>query len=366
MAQPISAYEQQRLDNIAANNAVLASLGLGGSGAVLLPTGKRYNAKKPIAKKKVAPPPATKKREASEPISPGRKSPRLSRSTSTAADFIDAEDVPLLSRQIPAHTDRVEKPSDIFGEIPGFPVGSAWDMRAECCADLVHRATVAGIVGLPTEGCYSIVLNGGYADDVDHGDLLTYTGSGGRSLKGTASNPKNLRTGPATHDQTLDGKEGRYNAALHKSCETGKPVRVVRGYKLDSQWAPLGLEFGGQHNYRYDGLCAHACSLVSRPWTSLPPPTCPPLASPSYADASPPGVVTYCRQGREGLVGCGVGGVQSLEVCAEAPSWPAGTSGRGGAGGGERGRGWDKQRRLGCRVSKTQPAACMLAPASII
>ena len=63
-----------------------------------------------------------------------------------------------------------------------------------------------------------------------------------------------LRTGPATHDQTIYGKEGRYNAALHKSSETGHPVRVVRGYKLDSRWAPLGVEYGGEINYRYDGL----------------------------------------------------------------------------------------------------------------
>lgn len=124
-------------------------------------------------------------------------------------------------------------------------------MRAQCCADLVHRATVVGSV---EAGCFSIVLNGGYSDDVDRGDVLTYTGSGGRSLKGAVSNLKNLRTGPATHDQTLEGNEGRYNAALHKSWQTGLPVRVVRGHRLDSLWAPLGLDYGGMHNYRYDGL----------------------------------------------------------------------------------------------------------------
>jgi hypothetical protein len=30
----------------------------------------------------------------------------------------------------------------------------------------------------------SIVLSGGYEDDVDNGDEFTYTGSGGRELKG--------------------------------------------------------------------------------------------------------------------------------------------------------------------------------------
>jgi hypothetical protein len=30
----------------------------------------------------------------------------------------------------------------------------------------------------------SLVLSGGYEDDVDNGDEFTYTGSGGRELKG--------------------------------------------------------------------------------------------------------------------------------------------------------------------------------------
>ena len=80
--------------------------------------------------------------------------------------------------------------------------------------------------------------------------VCVHAGSGGRSLKGTKGNPKNLRTGPQTKDQTLEGNEGRYNAALHKSFETKRPVRVVRGYKLASKWAPVGLDFGGECNYR--------------------------------------------------------------------------------------------------------------------
>jgi hypothetical protein len=73
---------------------------------------------------------------------------------------------------------------------------------------------------------------GGYSDDVDYGVSFTYTGEGialalnkicvidiiqiqgGRDLKGTRSNPKNLRTGPQTKDQVLE----RGNLALAKSC----------------------------------------------------------------------------------------------------------------------------------------------------
>ena len=257
MADDLSDYEKQRLANIASNRRVLESLGLGAVGGGgqcrLTPSPKQ---KTPIKKKRRPSSPMSSIDEDNK--SHCRKSPRLSGS---ANEHVSCEEVASYRTFKP---EKVEKPADIFGEVQGFPVGSCWEMRAECCADLVHRATVAGIVGTPEAGCYSIVLNGGYPDDVDDGDVLTYTGSGGRSLKGTAANPKNLRTGPATHDQTLEGKEGRYNAALYKSYETGRPVRVVRGYKLDSKWAPLGIDFGGEANYRYDGLYT-----VEKAWHGL-------------------------------------------------------------------------------------------------
>ncbi len=240
MSEALLTYEQQRLKNIEANNSFLREIGLSEAAILLRPPAREKV-------KKRAPVPAKRKAHELTPPPEGRRSRRLS------LDPVAIEVSPVSLTAI-ERAPAVEKPPDIFGEIGGFPCGSAWETRADCCADLVHRATVAGIVGTPEAGCYSIVLNGGYADDVDHGELLTYTGSGGRSLKGTAANPKNLRTGPATHDQTLAGKEGRYNASLHKSFETGEPVRVVRGYKLESAWAPLGIEYGGRHNYRYDGL----------------------------------------------------------------------------------------------------------------
>lgn len=245
MAQ-LSAYELQRLANIEENNAKLRALGLADS--ILAPPVRRPKAvrKKPKVKRNQP--------SASAPDTVlacrRRKSPRLLGAPSGPSEdaeggVVEADDEEVAYER-PA---KQEKPPDKFGHIEGFLVGSGWEMRTGACEDLVHRATVAGIVGTPERGCFSIVLNGGYADDVDHGDALTYTGSGGRNLKGTASNPKNLRTGPATKDQTLEGKEGRYNAALHKTFELGEPVRVLRGYKLDSPWAPLGLDCGGDCNY---------------------------------------------------------------------------------------------------------------------
>ena len=62
----------------------------------------------------------------------------------------------------------------------------------------------------------------------------------------------------------MEGNEGKMNRSLRKSLETGKPVRVVRGFKLESKYAPLGIDYGGDTNYRYDGLYR-----VVKMWTSV-------------------------------------------------------------------------------------------------
>ncbi|BEJ16483.1 hypothetical protein CspHIS471_0510880 [Cutaneotrichosporon sp. HIS471] len=138
-----------------------------------------------------------------------------------------------------------------FGNIPGIEVGTWWASRMDCSTNAVHAPTVAGISGNAELGAWSVALSGGYPDDVDLGDAFTYTGSGGRDLKGTRDKPKNLRTAPQTFDQSF---ENSYNAALKTSAETKNPVRVIRGFKLDSPYAPA-------EGYRYDGLY-----VVERAW----------------------------------------------------------------------------------------------------
>ena len=101
---------------------------------------------------------------------------------------------------------------------------------------------MAGIHG-GLEGAFSLALSGGYEDDVDLGDCFTYTGEGGRALNGTKAKPKNLRTAPQSKDQTLT----KGNLALSLNVSSRQPVRVIRGYKLPTEFAP---EFG----YRYDGM----------------------------------------------------------------------------------------------------------------
>lgn len=135
------------------------------------------------------------------------------------------------------------KRDNTFGAISGISVGTSWLTRLECSQDGIHRPTVAGIHGSEQEGCYSLALSGGYEDDIDLGDSFTYTGEGGRDLKGTKANPKNLRTAPQSKDQALT----KGNLALTKNVENGRPVRVIRGYKLAGIYAP-------EEGYRYDGL----------------------------------------------------------------------------------------------------------------
>ncbi|XP_014673331.1 PREDICTED: E3 ubiquitin-protein ligase UHRF1-like [Priapulus caudatus] len=145
-------------------------------------------------------------------------------------------------------------PPNHWGPVPGVEVGMMWKFRVQASEVGVHRPHVAGIHGRETEGAYSIVLSGGYEDDVDRGDEFTYTGSGGRDLSG------NKRTAEQSSDQMLT----RMNMALAKNCnakvdakngakatnwQAGKPVRVVRNCKgrKHSKYAPT-------EGNRYDGI----------------------------------------------------------------------------------------------------------------
>ncbi|KAM3968509.1 E3 ubiquitin-protein ligase UHRF1 [Aphomia sociella] len=147
-------------------------------------------------------------------------------------------------------------PANHFGPIPGIEVGMCWRFRIQLSETGVHRPPVSGIHGRDVEGAYSIVLSGGYEDDVDYGNEFTYTGSGGRDLSG------NKRTAEQSCDQTLT----RENKALARNCamkqineeggdagdnwRNGKPVRVVRSYKMLKHFP----KYAPQEGIRYDGI----------------------------------------------------------------------------------------------------------------
>lgn len=121
----------------------------------------------------------------------------------------------------------------VFGELDGHPEGEWFESRKSLAASGVHRPLQAGICGSPNEGAESIILSGGYEDDIDNGDIIIYTGHGGRDPS----------SGAQVEDQTLT----RQNLALVKNKELGLPVRVVRGYEHPSEFSP-------KTGYRYDGL----------------------------------------------------------------------------------------------------------------
>ncbi|KAE8800743.1 hypothetical protein D1007_23746 [Hordeum vulgare] len=127
----------------------------------------------------------------------------------------------------------------IVGPVPGVFVGDVFNYRAELIVVGLHSATQAGIGYVPashlSEGhpvATSIVSSGAYLDDHDNGDVLLYTGSGGRPRNGG--------------DHSSDQEFQRGNLALAYSCKYGVEVRVIRCHECDaSPSAKL---------YVYDGL----------------------------------------------------------------------------------------------------------------
>ncbi len=117
----------------------------------------------------------------------------------------------------------------IVGNVPGTVIGEQFSNRKALTAARIHNYNQQGI---SSDGL-SIVLSGGYVDDVDEGEQVLYTGEGKRDLK----------TGRQYADQEF--KKG--NLALARNYTLGNPIRVTRGYGLDSPFAPA-------EGYRYDGL----------------------------------------------------------------------------------------------------------------
>lgn len=121
----------------------------------------------------------------------------------------------------------------VFGDINGVYEGQIFKNRLELSFSKVHKPTQAGISGSQNEGADSIVISGGYEDDEDYGDIIIYTGHGGRKDGSTK--------------QVVDQELIRGNMALALNVKTGLPVRVIRGSHKGSVFSP-------KEGYRYDGL----------------------------------------------------------------------------------------------------------------
>jgi predicted restriction endonuclease len=124
---------------------------------------------------------------------------------------------------------------EFYGVIEGVQPGTVFDNRRELHDAGVHRPLQAGICGTAARGgAESIVVSGGYKDDEDYGDVIIYTGHGGRDPN----------TGVQVKDQLADDSG---NAALITSVMTGLPVRVIRGSGGNERFSPPA-------GYSYDGL----------------------------------------------------------------------------------------------------------------
>ena len=71
-----------------------------------------------------------------------------------------------------------------FGELENVKVGQIFKDRDELSKARVHGPTMSGIWGRESEGACSIVLSGGYEDDIDNLNYILYTGQGGQDVQG--------------------------------------------------------------------------------------------------------------------------------------------------------------------------------------
>lgn len=118
------------------------------------------------------------------------------------------------------------RPASRFGT-NGLEVGAWWPLQICAIRNGAHGARMGGIYGRKETGAYSVIVSGGSGyDDHDMGDVVWYSGSGGKGL-----------------DQVL----GTGNQALITSFNTKNPVRLLRGSKSGSAFAP-------SQGLRYDGL----------------------------------------------------------------------------------------------------------------
>lgn len=127
-----------------------------------------------------------------------------------------------------------------IGLIPGVHIGDVFLYRMELCVLGLHGQIQAGIDFVTASQspshepiATSIIVSGGYEDDEDRGDVLVYTGHGGREGKNETRH-------------SLDQKLEDGNLALERSYHYNIEIRVIRG--VNCKRSPTGKL------YVYDGL----------------------------------------------------------------------------------------------------------------
>lgn len=153
----------------------------------------------------------------------------------------------------------------MYGEVPGNPPGTRFVNRRAAFDAGVHRTTQAGIAGT-ADGTESICLSDGYSEPPDdiRGDLITYTGFGGRD--------------PNTGRHIADQKLIQGNAGLVRDYDLGRPVRVIAKesvltrHKQASEYIYLGLFMVTQWSWgERDGFKVLRFQLQAEPLDSFTP-----------------------------------------------------------------------------------------------
>ncbi|GMJ12420.1 hypothetical protein HRI_004911200 [Hibiscus trionum] len=127
----------------------------------------------------------------------------------------------------------------IIGPVPGVEVGDEFQYFVELNIVGLHRQSQGGIDYVKQGEKFiatSIIAAGGYENDLDSSDVVSYMGQGGNVMQ----------KGKQPEDQKLE----RGNLALANSKAVRNPVRVIRGETRSSSTL---LESRGK-TYVYDGL----------------------------------------------------------------------------------------------------------------
>lgn len=111
------------------------------------------------------------------------------------------------------------------GPLPGIAKGARFRDRRSLRDAGVHRDIRRGICGsgIKGAGAESVVLSGGYEDDIDLGDVIYYTGMGGRDRSGRQ----------ISHQEMTN-----LNRSLAENVDSRVPIRVIRA---DAE----GYSYGG-------------------------------------------------------------------------------------------------------------------------
>lgn len=108
--------------------------------------------------------------------------------------------------------------------IANVAIDATFPSRVALAQAGVHLQTQAGIIYASARAAESVGLSGGYADDVDEGEVILYTGQGGQA--------------PNSRQHVADQELTRGNLALARNADQGFPVRIIRGARLDAPHAP--------------------------------------------------------------------------------------------------------------------------------